>query len=54
MDTGRQDKDLAKLQEELKRLEELAPAVEAGCSRGQKSQKEDEAARDAIPAWLRL
>jgi hypothetical protein len=61
MDAARQDKDLAtgfsdlaKFEEELTRSEEVAFAVEASCSAGEKSQTEDEAARDAIRAWLRL
>jgi hypothetical protein len=54
MDTGRQDKDLAELKDEWRFLEEVAFRVEASCSREQKSQKEDEAARDAIEARLRL
>jgi hypothetical protein len=54
MDSGRQDKDLAELKDEIRRLEEVASRVKASCSGEQKSQKEDEATRDAIEAWLRL
>ena len=54
MDSGRQDKDLAELKDEISRLEEVVSRVKASSSGEQKSQREDEATRDAIEAWLRL